>query len=117
MRQCPFILWRHKESFAAISDHTGITFNIGGNNSCPSGHRFEENNTEALLTSRRGAENVGGVVLARQVLIGDKAFKEHISQAFDIGVPLVFLLQAAVRSNDDQAGVRKLLLDYRESFQ
>src|SRR5438477_6854098 len=74
------------------------------------GHRLEQHDPEGLLSRRRGAEDIGGLVKPRLVDVVDPAREEHVAEAVRPDEP-PHLAQLRTRAAEDETQLGELRLE------
>src|SRR3990172_7060427 len=82
----------------------------GGDNGRPGRHRLQEDDAEALLSSVGCAEDIGGLVVTWELLIGDEAGEVDVLELVPLDVALAGGAHPAVRPYHDEASVGHLPL-------
>ncbi len=65
----------------AVRKHAGIAVNIGGDDGLTHRHGFKQHDAEALPAGGRGAEDIGGLVIAGEVGGADAAGEDDVLEA------------------------------------
>ncbi len=93
----------------------GVAFDVTGNDRETRGHRLQQHDALALEARSRRAEDICGLVVARQFLIGYEPAELHIGQAPRLYKPLVS--SELPGTDDDQSRVRQPGFDLRVGFE
>ena len=105
-----FIARADEEGFLAVGDDVGESGDVGGDDGEAGGHGFGEDDAEAFVAGVGGAENIGGVEVAKLLLLRDEAGEDNIGEAGFLDGRLV-ATAVATFAHDDEPDVGILALE------
>ena len=98
------VLGRGQETLMAVGYDVRVTLDAGSDDGLGGGHCFQQDDAEALFADGRGAEDVGGLVVAGEHVVVDGSDEDHVFQAA-LGEDAVAVFVRVAGANDYEAGL------------